>query len=420
MTSLRYPGGRESNYYDFSKHQGYISWKGGHGQYNCHDGITTEEFLEFCEAVNCSTVFTTANVYKSGNQELEDNWIGPEVAQDWVRHLKDLGWSGQYWELGNELEYPDHTPDLFIEDYLYSIKEFSELMRQVDPTIKIGVCAVTPWQYQNGYPENFTLPILKRGGQYIDFVTPHIYPVVSWEKRFEVTDSLVREIFTWIYLTKDIEDLRSWLEEYIPDRRIEIMVTEWNLWSGRGSVNNLCQLVLGMDLLWDMILEGADGANIWNLAERPWYTVHPRDPSIKTVQALLMWYARNYIGNDILQCQTRVPTYEDSLSVADKTLHAPEKYLGLKEVPLVSAYATKSTKGDAVYLIVTNRDCFSHEIKVRIKGFSSSEYCLDTISGPDWNFSRLREPFTEFLSQGGNKLTIDLPARSLTVIEWRK
>lgn len=170
VSVLRFPGGLMANYYDFSVEQGWASWAPNpSAQFNITKGVTTDQFLEFCQAVDCSDAMITANVYSRGNPDF-GAWITPQVAADWVEHTNVVGdFPVRYWELGNEiLAYMPST------QYIDKVHQWSPVMKAVDPAIEIGAVVETPMKLEQGEWIN-NAPIISQTADEIDFVIPHVY-----------------------------------------------------------------------------------------------------------------------------------------------------------------------------------------------------------------------------------------------------
>ena len=167
---LRFPGGLLANYYDFSVEQGWAGWAPNpSAQFNITRGVTTDQFLQFCQAVGCTDAMITANVYSRGNPAY-GAWITPQVAADWVRHTNVEGnFPVRYWELGNEiLAYMSST------QYIAKVHQWSPAMKAVDPAIEIGAAVETPMRLEQGEWIN-NAPIISQTAEDINFVIPHVY-----------------------------------------------------------------------------------------------------------------------------------------------------------------------------------------------------------------------------------------------------
>ncbi|MEW5868553.1 MAG: carbohydrate binding domain-containing protein [Chloroflexota bacterium] len=177
VSGLRYPGGGEATYYDFSRGQGWLSWMpGSENQYN-YNGVDTAHFLNFARDADIPHLMITANVFARGRPALED-WITPEVAASWVTYTnKTRGQYVAYWELGNEVNLNRPYNLLPLDAYVSKIHTWSTAMKAVDPTIKIGAVVDAPFRRELG--EDWNGPLLQQAAGALDFLIIHPYANVT-------------------------------------------------------------------------------------------------------------------------------------------------------------------------------------------------------------------------------------------------
>ena len=188
----------------------------------------------------------------------------PEMAAEWVRwaNLKN-NYNVRYWELGNELEggwelghvLPDGS-EMTGEAYARRFLEFAKAMKAVDPSIKTGGPA------SSNDRGAFIKEVLRDAGDEVDFISFHTYPV---ESRFQKEEDFYANIF-------ELEDatsrLRSWINQYQPDRKdeIELAITEWNSKVVEDRVT--ADLMNGLwSSIWigEMFRNGISFANQWDM-----------------------------------------------------------------------------------------------------------------------------------------------------------
>lgn len=172
VSVLRYPGGLWANYYDFSLGTGWMPW--AQPQDACYNltGVTTDQFLQFCQAIGCTAAMITANVYYSGNPQCGKQ-ISSQVAADWVRSTNISGtFPVRYWELGNEIVGP-----LGAAAYIPKVREWSQVMKAVDPQIEIGAEVQPPMLVGRPHQGEIFVnaPLISQTAPSIDFVIPHPY-----------------------------------------------------------------------------------------------------------------------------------------------------------------------------------------------------------------------------------------------------
>lgn len=118
----------------------------------------------------------------------------PQEAADWVRYANiTKGYGAKYWEIGNELygnghygadwEADDHA-DSSPTAYANGVVAYSEAMKAVDPSIKIGAVLTMPGNWPDGLiaagdDATWNDTVLRIAGPAIDFVILHWYPTAS-------------------------------------------------------------------------------------------------------------------------------------------------------------------------------------------------------------------------------------------------
>ena len=429
LTSLRYPGGTAANYYDFSLGMGYEDWIGGSDQYNMV-GINTDQFIQFLRDTGIPNAMITANIYKSGYKYWpEDNWISSKVAADWVEYVnRKSGFYVEYWELGNEVyssdafpwEVDPQVPGLTQDLYLQKIREWSQAMKAMDPTIKIGAVALLPENRGGDQPEWWTLPIIQERADDIDFLSVH--PYVN-PKPYAVNgmfvDSTATETYAWIWATHPIATLCQWLDTWAPARSadIEIQASEWGVADPSVTVltyDTLLNAVLNTDLLWDMVQEGADGANIWNLCDWPYPTLEPVSGGRKYAQYHMMHMNRHRSGKWLVESLVTSPTYTAGPLGGDEW---EQKVYGIVDgVPYLSAYATLSDDHSRLYLIVTNKSAEPQPVTITLNGFTpQSQASVWQMTSANWDDTGV-QPVTSTITDAAATFTYTFPARSVTSI----
>jgi alpha-L-arabinofuranosidase len=431
MTSLRFPGGMESNYYDFSLEKGYVSWMGGSEQYNVAGGITTKQFIQFLRDTGIPNAMITANVYKSGNKLWPgDNWISPNVAADWVEYTNHtLGFYVKYWELGNEVTASDEfpwagdvqeqglqVPGLRRDMYIQKIQEWSQVMKAVDPTIKIGAVALeTP--RGGGIAEWWTLPILQDRANDIDFLIIHPYVNVGpYLEGGGITDHTVTDIYAWIWATNPVARLRHWIDSFAPDRAsaIGIQASEWSIYTAetvpKGN-DSLLNVVESTDLLWDMVQEGMDGANLFLLCDGNDATLEPVSGGRKYAQYYMLWMNRRRSGKWLVESLVISPTYSAGPFGNRTTMDYMEAVDG---VPYLSAYATLSEDQSRLYLIVTNKSGESQSTVIDLNNFTpQSQASVWQMTSANWGDANI-QPVISMIANAAPTFPYTFPARSVT------
>jgi hypothetical protein len=169
---IRYPGGSYGDIYHWKDNTapgGYVA-----------PGTDFDTFMAGVQRVGAKPIII-ANYGTGTAQE----------AADWVEYANvTKGYGVKYWEIGNELygnghygsgwEADDHD-DKSPTGYARGVVEFSDAMKAVDPSIKIGAVLTTPGNWPDGIVADgdtgtWNKTVLSEAGDKIDFVILHWYP----------------------------------------------------------------------------------------------------------------------------------------------------------------------------------------------------------------------------------------------------
>lgn len=240
-TSLRFPGGTDSDVYLWDEHRLHDNtrwpYKEGPGT------MDTDEFIALCRRIGAEPIIcvnTEIAFFESAERAVR-------LAAEWVRYCNiTKGYNVKYWEIGNE---PYYHARFDAEEYARLFIRIARAMKAVDPAIQIA--AVGEWnidyeglkaripdealeaaqeleyraeQGKGGYYEKFraletsTGPpwwpqVLEIAGNDIDIVSIH------WYYRPEDLPQM----------TETIERLRSLCRKKVPDKDLPIIMTEWNV-----------------------------------------------------------------------------------------------------------------------------------------------------------------------------------------------
>jgi alpha-L-arabinofuranosidase len=226
-TTLRFPGGSLSDDYH---------WQTNTTGTNTWEWATSFDEFAAVALGNSAEVFITAN-YGTGT---------PAEAAAWVQYANvTRGYGFKYWEIGNE-NYgsweADNRPrphDAYV--YATEAQQYIQQMKAKDPTIKIGVVAITGEDSYANYPDRVVVnprtgqshsgwtPVmlarLKQLGVTPDYIIYHRYPQGPFG---ESDEGLLGSSGTW---ADDVADLRQQLDDYLgagPAANVQIVCTENN------------------------------------------------------------------------------------------------------------------------------------------------------------------------------------------------
>jgi hypothetical protein len=157
---LRYPGGEKSNYFAWTEDPMNPDPTSNYwfGWYNnaAETTLNFDEFMTVCKQTGAEAHINVA-VSKWTPDILNDT-----MAAEWVRYSNiTKAYGVKYWEIGNEMWHPDKNAGYDLDTMAYIVKLYSDAMKAVDPTIKIGV----------SWKANEMQQLINLCGSALDFVT---------------------------------------------------------------------------------------------------------------------------------------------------------------------------------------------------------------------------------------------------------
>ena len=352
VTNFRFPGGNSLGY----------RWKKASYDYEDrfdHAPLSNiENIIKFSQIAGGQLVIQV-NLESGTAQE----------AAEWVRYMnKEAGFRVEYWELGNEVYGDWDRAYMTGEEYVAVIKEYVELMRKVDSTIKIGA----NWggiKYQE-----FDVAVARGAFDDIDFVSYHWYPnhINSRHPYKGRTHPLPEEIMAnSLAVPKMLERFHQLVAEHSPHRKdkIEFTIMEWDgSWDGtasdlhyeyKGMMWSLANAIFYANSLGEFARNGITVANQFTFQEimfgfvRGWdieagwggsrwdgKTIRPKGLAFK----LLANYFQGHLMSSTL---TGSPIYSKEVD------WRPDSYSG--DVPYVQSFVSKLADDSALTIVLTNQ-----------------------------------------------------------------
>ena len=230
---IRLPGGLSSDEYH---------WKEANEKKN--QGITTDEFLDFCDKTGCKPMITVN--FGTGT---------PQEAAEWVKYVNIVKKKNvKLWEVGNELYGSWHKNHCSAQEYGKRAAEFIIAMKKVDPSILVTVV----WELEGQW--NKTVFDFTKG--LADGVNVHNYPQESGE---ENDIALLSSPQT---LDNIIASVKKQLLDYgHQNKNYQIWLTEWNSVDFNPGPQSLgiVNALFVADYLGMMAKHNIENANYWNI-----------------------------------------------------------------------------------------------------------------------------------------------------------
>ncbi|MEO6036477.1 MAG: alpha-L-arabinofuranosidase [Verrucomicrobiota bacterium] len=359
--TLRFPGGSLSDEYH---------WATGTTGSNTWQWATSFRNFMHIATTAAAQVFITVN-YGTGT---------PAEAAAWVRSANVTNHCGfKYWEIGNENygSWETDSNSLAHDPYTYAVRaeDYIQQMKAADPSIKIGVVAVTgednfannsnhpATNPRTGVAHNGWTPVmlttLKNLGVTPDFIVHHVYP----EYTFQESDPLLLQSSgKW---AADAADLRRQITDYFGPggTNIELVCTENNSNSGDQGKQST-SLVNGLyyaDSLAQIMKTEFNGFLWWDLR-------NGTDTSGNMDATLYGWRGYGDLGM-INGANTRHPPFYAAKLMqffsrpGDSILPASSDYF------LLSSYAARRTNGELAFLAINKSPAGSLNAQIVLTNF---------------------------------------------------
>ncbi len=180
VSIVRWPGGCFASAYHWQNGVGPERVPAYDKAWKVEDPNTfgTDEFVSWCRMIGAEPyICTNAG---SGRPEEMSDWLeycNLEEAGQYARARQANGYAKpynvRYWSIGNENYSAWETGAKTVDEWGYFVRESAKMMRFVDPSVTLLAAATSD--------RNWTLPLLQRAGQYLDYISIHGYWDPLWQ-----------------------------------------------------------------------------------------------------------------------------------------------------------------------------------------------------------------------------------------------
>lgn len=185
----------------------------------------TAEFVKWCRLVGCEPyICTNAG---TGTQEEMSDWVEYCNLRDKGRnarlrkkHGNDEPFNVRYWSIGNENYLGGEIGAKTVDEWAPLVRESAKMMRAVDSNLKILAAATVTG--------NWTPPMLKSAGRYLDYISIHYYWDALWQHGTHPSNYLKCMIAGPIP-ERHIQQAVDLLNQNGFGDKIKIAFDEWNL-----------------------------------------------------------------------------------------------------------------------------------------------------------------------------------------------
>lgn len=415
---LRYPGGSASDIYHWQSHT-----EDNGGYVNPSD--TFDAFMGVAQSSGAQAMITVN--YGSGT---------PQEAAGWV-HYANKGGSGyngpvptysggsstghtygiKYWEIGNEVygdgtygsTWENNTHGLGPATYASNVVSFSQAMKAVDSSIKVGAVLTTPGNWPDGVtnstsPQPWNTTVLSTACSAIDFVIIHWYPQAPGS---ESDSSLLSDTSQIAGMASTV---RSEINQYCGSHAnaVQIMLTETNSVSynpGKQTVSLVNALYLA-DNYMDWLENGIANVDWWNLHN---------GPSTGNNNSSSLYGSAQYGDYGVLSVGTSPEPAADTpfppyygLQMLSHLFKAGDTMVSSSSnQSLVAVHAVKQASGSLAVLLVNKDPSNSYTVSLALNGYSASSSATVYTYG---------ENSSAITSASGSSSSVTIAPYSLTTV----
>lgn len=428
---LRWPGGCFADEYH---------WKDGIGpkearkrMVNTHWGgvvennhFGTHEFMELCRQLGCEP-YINGNLGSGTVQEMSE-WV-EYLTFDGVSPMAELRaqngrkepWKVTYFGVGNENWGcgGNMRPEYYADEY----RRYQTYVRNYgDNRIHRIACGPNSDDY------NWMDVLMREAGRFMDSITLHYYtlPNDNWQDKGAATGFDESAWFATLRKALRMDELitrhRTIMDKYDPEGRVGLIVDEWGTWYNVEPGTNpgfLYQqntmrdaLVAGLTL--NIFHKHNQRVRMANIAQ-----------TVNVLQAVILTEGEKMILTPTYHVFDMYKVHQDA-ELLDLSLETGSYKLENSEIPAVTATASRDAEGK-IHLSFCNLQPHANtQVTIDIRGLAGNSLAVSglTLTGDSIDahntFAQPEavkpQPFEAFKLDGG-KLTVDLPAKSVTTLE---
>jgi alpha-N-arabinofuranosidase len=428
---LRWPGGCYADQYhwkdaigpsDQRKRTVNTTW----GMVTDDNSFGTHEFLELCSLLGCQP-YIAGNV-GTGSPEEMSNWLeylnfnGSSTLADLRRkNGRQQPWNVSFWGVGNESWGcgGDMTPEFYAEQY----RRYSEFCKNYPGApLKLIASGANGGDYNWNETLLKNIPLQKMWG-----ISTHYYTIVNnWEHKGSATqfgeDEYFRGLASCLKMDEIVRRHSAIMDKYDPQKKVGLVVDEWGIWTDAEPGTNPAFLYQ-QNSLRDALI-AASTLNIFNNhCDR--VRMAALAQTVNVLQALVLTDKDRMVLTPTYYIFDMYKVHQDA-RLLNLQFTSPDYVYGNEKIPAVNASASRDSNG-AVHISLVNIDA-SKKIMVRanLGGFAwkSVEGQILT-SGKFTDINSFDQPekvktavFSGARKEGG-ELVVDLPARSVVVLELK-
>lgn len=401
-------------YLDQNDLQNRLSWVMGEEPGQIKNEMNFDEFLDLVAATGATAVIDV-NAHGdlvSGNDITYEELL--DAAEEQVRYAKERGFTGLYWEIGNEIESVFNNREK-IDQYIARYHEFYDRMIAVDPTAKIG-----PGLYLAAQKTQSQMPVMEALRDKMDFIVTHQYGGHGFASNEMNYDGYVNNNDPNKHPIRKIQLISSYIDE-LADKygeqyrnKYEILVTEYSGYHP-SQWKDYSEAVIykglhSFEILAEMMLHPRVGPTHFWLTRTPWVN------SLEQAQT-------TKIDHNALKWDGSVNALGKAIAVLSTNMHETWVKAETLDDFKVKSYASFDPETKDLTIFLLNRQNNSVNADVTLSNYEAAAYDISAYvyEGKNGLYydTEFRYEEIEAPQLAGNKLSVNLKPASITVIKMK-
>ncbi len=386
----------------------------------------THEFLNLCEMLGCEP-YISGNV-GSGTVKEMAQWVeymtsegDTPMARLRRQNGRDKAWKVKYFGIGNEAWGcgGNMTPEYYSDEF----RKFNTYLRDQGDNKLFRIASGA-----SDYDYNWTKVLMKNIGNRMQGISVHYYTVKTWNNKGKATAFTPEEYYMTIEKCLDVDNVvrkhSEVMDETDPEKRIALMVDEWGTWwdeepgtiPGHLYQQNSMRDAMVAALMLNVFHKYTDRVRMANIAQ-----------VVNVLQSMILTDQKG-TGHMVLTPTYHVfemykPFQEATYLPLDMECATTTTTEG-KSLPLVSASAAKTEKGNIVIALANVDLNKAQTIEVDLEGNNTSNVegrILTSRNIQDFNDFEHTDvvapkPFKDAKIKKG-KLSVKMPSKSIVVLK---
>lgn len=429
IPNLRWPGGCFADTYHWKDGVGpkqdrptiVNQWWGGVTEDN---SFGTHDFLNLCEVLETEP-YISGNIGSGTVREFAD-WL-QYVNHDGVSPMADLRrkngrkkpWDVRYWGLGNEAW--GCGGHMTAEYYTDLYRQYATYMTDWSNSQKLYRVASGASDGDYRWTEVLmkNIPI-----NLIEAVALHSYSVIDWGNKGPAADFSEKQYFQTMqrahmmdeYITKHV----AIMDEYDPERKIDLIVDEWGGWYNVEPETNP-GFLYQQNTIRDAMIAGMTLNIFNNHAQR--VTMANLAQAVNVLQAVILTEGEKLILTPTYHVMKMYAVHQDAMLIP-LNFKTPQFSFEGQSLPALSVSASQNTSGDIHISLVNIDSQKAHAVSIPLEDIKYNKVSIEAIHSPEiQDHNTFDAPhkvgikmFTEYYIKK-DQLQLEIPAHSVLLVK---